>query len=100
LAKRFIIPRVWKYFLRLLFWPVCILMYIIGLLVLGTKIGSIVPDEDAQNIIMCSLIVMPVAVFVLRELWLRASQQAQEEEEEMMRRLRRDPNAREDLYES
>lgn len=90
-------PRVWKYFLKNLVWPVGIPAYVLAVFFVAEYV-----DKDISSgvgvVVVILFVGLPVLGYLVREMWQDAKQKVEREDQEMMRTLR--SNDLSDLYEN
>ena len=78
--------RVWKQFFKNLAWPVGFAAYLFTV-VIGAEYANML-FEGAALIVVVLFICIPVAVFLIRDMWRDAKQKVEWENEQTMRALK------------
>ena len=89
------IPRVWRHFFKNLAWPLGFVLYLFAV-----AIGSAYANSlyiGAGLIVIGIFIVLPILVYLIRDMWRDAKEKVERENYEMMRRIK--GNDYSDLYE-
>ena len=78
------IPRVWRHFFKNLAWPVGFAVYIVAV-----AFGAAYADTLFQvGAVAFVFFIVPVLIYLIRDMWRYAKQKVEWENEEMMRRLK------------
>jgi ABC-type sulfate transport system permease component len=88
--------RVWKQFLKNLAWPVGFAAYIVTV-----SFGAVYADTlfKGGGVIVATLfVVLPIFVYIVRDMWRDAKEKVEREDQEIMRTLK--SNDWSDLYEN
>lgn len=80
-------PRVWKHFLKNLAWPVSIAGYLFAV-VTGAVYLEAVYNGSAVAVVTL-FIVLPVAVYLICEMWRAAKRKVEWENEDILRKVKR-----------
>ena len=78
--------RVWKHFLKNLAWPVGFASYIFSVVV-GAEYADTLFKGGAL-VVAVLFICVPVAVYLIRDMWRDAKQKVEDENEKMIRTLK------------
>ena len=78
--------RVWKHFLKNLAWPVGIAFYMFAVVTGATYANTLY--ENAGVGVILSFVVLPILVYLVRDMWLDAKRKVEWENEEMIRTLK------------
>ena len=78
--------RVWKQFLKNLAWPVGFATYLFAV-VIGAEYANML-FEGAALIVVVLFICIPVAVFLIRDMWRDAKRKVDWENREMLRTIK------------
>lgn len=79
-------PRVWKYFLKNLAWPVGFATYIFAV-VAGADYANGLFDGGAI-VVAVLFICVPITVYLIRDMWRDAKQKVEWENEQLIRKLK------------
>jgi hypothetical protein len=78
--------RVWKHFLKNLAWPVGAATYLFSVITGSTYIETLY--EGGGLLVVVLFIALPVAVYLIRGMWLDAKRKVEWENEDMLRSLK------------
>ena len=89
-------PRVWKHFLKNLAWPVGIAAYIMAVAFGATYADTLF--EGGSLAVASVFVVLPVIVYLVREMWRDAKEKVEQENRELLHTLKYSDNS--DFYEN
>jgi hypothetical protein len=84
--KEIEMPRVWKHFLKNLAWPVGLAAYIFVVIV-GAEHADTLFENGAVAVVVL-FVVLPIAVYLVRDMWRDAKQKVKWENEDLLRDIR------------
>ena len=79
--------RVWKHFLKNLVWPAGIAVYVWGVIALSLYVEKNM-SESAGALVALMFIVLPILVYIIRDMWLDAKRKVDWENREMLRTIK------------
>ncbi len=79
--------RVWKHFLKNLAWPLGVVTYILSVTV-GSQYLNHMYGEFVGLLFFGATFVIPVLVWLVRDMWRDAKNKVEEENRDMMRRIK------------
>lgn len=88
--------RVWKHFLKNLAWPVGFATYLFAVITGATYADKLF--TGGALVITTLFIALPIAVYLIRDMWRDAKQKVEWENEDLLRKIKGDD--RSDLYEN
>ena len=78
--------RVWKHFLKNLAWPVGFATYLFSVATGATYIETLYVGGGLLVVVL--FVALPVAIYLIRDMWRDAKQKVEWENEQMMRSLK------------